>query len=178
MALESHRGEILKQVAHPDHVVVHALSQCPDCQNDLSQAAVTEHRAETKYCGGCHKKVIAAFPAAVNAPTQYGQGVRSWALYYQNQHFIPEDRLQQLFIDMYHLPLSTASIATFNAQAYQSLEGFEQDVLRLAKEAPVKNPDETGCRIEAKTQWLHTLSTSRCTYYHVSAKRKSLIDGI
>jgi transposase len=193
---KGHRGETLKQVAQPDHVVVHTLTECPECQKSLAEAAVqgvikrqvfdipaprlevTEHRVETKYCDECQKKVIPVFPSSVNAPTQYGHGVRSWVLYYQNQHFIPEDRLQQLFTDMYHLPLSTASIAAFNAQAYQSLEGFEKEVLRLAKEAPVKNLDETGCRIEAKTQWLHTLSTSRCTYYHVSAKRKSLIDGI
>lgn len=193
---KGHRGETLKQVSAPDHVVVHTLTQCTECQKNLTQepvqgvlkrqvfdipapcVEVTEHRAEIKYCDECQKKVISPFPASVKAPTQYGHGVRSWVIYYQNQHFIPEDRLQQLFIDMYHLPLSTASIATFNAEAYQSLEGFEEEVLRLAKEAPVKNLDETSCRIEAKTQWLHTLSTSRCTYYHVSAKRKSLIEGI
>jgi transposase len=193
---KGHRGESLKQVPHPDFVIVHRLHRCPECQKNLAkepaqgaikrqvfdipvpQVEVTEHRAEKKYCSGCHKKVISPFPVSVKAPTQYGHGIRSWVLYYQNQHFIPEDRLQQLFMDMYHLPLSTGTIATFNAEAYLLLEGFEQEVLRLAKEAPVKHLDETSCRIEAKTQWLHTMSTLHCTYYHVSAKRKSLIDGV
>ncbi|MCX7114373.1 MAG: hypothetical protein NTW08_00435, partial [Gammaproteobacteria bacterium] len=45
--------------------------------------------------------------------------VRSWVVYYQNQHLIPEDRIQQLFMDMYKLPIATASIATFNKVAYE-----------------------------------------------------------
>ncbi|WP_133126886.1 IS66 family transposase [Legionella nagasakiensis] len=81
--------------------------------------------------------------------------------------------MQQLFMDMYNLPIATASIATFNKMAYEQLEAFETQVLTFAKEAPVKNLDETGFRVSGKTQWMHTLSTSDCTYYHVSSKRKT-----
>ena len=142
------------------------------------QVEVTEHRAELKFCTCCQKQVVASFPPEVKAHTQYGNRVRSWVVYYQNQHLIPEDRIQQLFMDMYNLPIATASIATFNKMAYEKLEAFETKVLAFAKEAPVKNLDETGFRVGGKTQWMHTLSTPDCTYYHVSPKRKSLIDGV
>ena len=79
---------------------------------------------------------------------------------------------------MYNLPITTASIATFHKMAYKQLEAFETKVLAFAKEAPVKNLDETGFRVGGKTQWMHTLSTPDGTYYHVSPKRKSLIDGV
>ncbi|MCX7114621.1 MAG: hypothetical protein NTW08_01720, partial [Gammaproteobacteria bacterium] len=59
--------------------------------------------------------------------------VRSWVVYYQNQHLIPEDRIQQLFMDMYKLPIATASIATFNKVAYEQLQSFETKVLAFAK---------------------------------------------
>lgn len=46
------------------------------------------------------------------------------------------------------------------------------------KTAIVKNLDETGFRVAGKTQWLHVACTKTLTYYHVSPKRKSLIDGL
>lgn len=193
---KGHKGTTLKQVVDPTHVVTHELERCPDCERSLVQQAakgivkrqvfdlpavqveVTEHRAEIKFCACCQKQVTASFPSEVKAHTQYGNRVRSWIVYYQNQHLIPEDRIQQLFRDMYNLPITTASIATFNKMAYEQLETFETKVLAFAKEAPVKNLDETGLRVGGKTQWMHTLSTPDCTYYHVSPKRKSLIDGV
>ena len=94
----------------------------------------------------------------------YGEIIRSWCVYYQYQHFIPEDRLQQLFKDMYGVSLTTASISNYNNAAYQALEGFEEKILSMAKTAQVKHLDETGFRVGGKTQWLHTLSTDTLTY--------------
>ena len=122
--------------------------------------------------------VTALFPDKITAQVQYGEIIRSWCVYYQYQHFIPEDRLQQLFKDMYGVSLATASISNYNNTAYQALEGFEKNILSMAKTAQVKHLDETGFRVGGKTQWLHTLSTNTLTYYHVSPKRKSLIDGL
>lgn len=191
-----HKGTTLEQVADPNHIITHALEQCPDCSQSLAHKSVqriikrqifdlppinvevTEHRVEIKYCSSCQRQVASAFPRAVKAPVQYGDRVRSWVVYYQNQHLIPEDRVQQLFTDMYNLPISTASIAAFSQRAYNRLQRFELNVLALAKEAPIKNLDETGFRVAGKTQWMHTLSTPDCTYYHFSPKRKSLIDGV
>lgn len=79
---------------------------------------------------------------------------------------------------MYGVSLATASISNYNNTAYQALEGFEENILSMAKTAQVKNLDETGFRVGGKTQWLHTLSTNTLTYYHVSSKRKSLIDRL
>jgi transposase len=124
------------------------------------------------------KEVSTPFPKEVAAPVQYGPVIRSWAVYYQNQHFIPEDRLQQLFIDMYGVSIATATLSHYNAVAYQELSSFEETTLALAKHAPVKHLDETGFRVGGKTQWMHTLSTTATTYYHVSPKRKSLLDGL
>lgn len=191
-----HKGTTLERVSCPDHIVTYALHACPDCGEFLSnkavqrvikrqvfdlppiQVEVTEHQAEMKYCSSCQRQVQSLFPHGVKAPVQYGNRVRSWIVYYQHQHMIPEDRIQQLFMDMYHLPISTASIASFTEKAYQRLKSFELSVLYHAKKAPVKHLDETGFRVSGKTQWMHTLSTQDVTYYHVSPKRKSLIDGV
>lgn len=193
---KGHKGETLKQVSHPDKTIHHALQRCPACGLSLSKqpvldvvkrqvfdipapkVEVTEHQAESKHCSCCNKVVTSLFPETVTSPSQYGSVIRSWAVYYQNQHFIPEDRLQQLFFDMYGLSLATATLANYNTSAFEGLSGFEETALSMAKKAAVKHLDETGFRVAGKTQWLHTLSTKMLTYYHVSPKRKSLLDGL
>jgi len=115
---KGHKGETLKQIETPDIVKKHVLMTCPDCQHSLIQSPllgmikrqvfdvpppkieVTEHQAEVRYCTCCNKTVTAVFPSGVRAPVQYGEVIRSWGVYYQYQHFIPEDRLQQLFSDL------------------------------------------------------------------------------
>ena len=191
-----HKGETLKQVASPDIVKKHTVSTCTDCGYSLRSTPVigivkrqvfdipppkievTEHQAEVKYCECCNKTITAAFPAGVQTPVQYGDEIRSWSVYYQYQHFIPEDRLQQLFSDLYGIQLATATLTGYNRIAFDALASFEESVLSAIKTAAVKNLDETGFRVAGKTQWLHVASTKTATYYHVSPKRKSLLDGL
>ncbi len=191
-----HKGETLKQTETPDIVKKHVLTTCPDCQHILLQSPLigivkrqvfdipqpkieaTEHQAEVKYCTCCNKTATALFPPGVRAPVQYGEVIRSWSVYYQYQHFIPEDRLQQLFLDLYGIQLATATLASYNRIAFDALAPFEESILALVKTAAVKNLDETGFRVGGKTQWLHVASTKNATYYHVSPRRKSLIEGL
>lgn len=190
-----HKGETLKQVAIPDVIITHSISHCPDCGNGLSpnltgevcrqvfdvpptQLFVTEHRAEVKHCACCKRRISALFPEDVTAPVQYGERIKSLALYLQHQHFIPEERLQQIFGDVFGVSLSTATLSRVSEVAYRNLSQFEEVLLEKIKSSPVKHLDETGFRVSAKTQWLHTASTEHLTYYHVSPKRKSLLQGL
>ena len=191
-----HKGETLKQTETPDIIKKHVLTTCPDCEHSLlpspllgivkrqvfdiprPKIEITEHQAEVKYCKCCNKPVTATFPSGVRAPVQYGEVIRSWSVYYQYQHFIPEDRLQQLFSDLYGIQLTTATLTKYNRIAFDALAPFEESILSQVKIAAVKNLDETGFRVGGKTQWLHVASTKNATYYHVSPRRKSLLDGL
>ena len=191
-----HKGETLKQVQAPDKIERHKLLQCPACLALLASVEplsllkrqvfdipppkikVTEHQAEIKVCSCCNKRVMAAFPYGVNAPVQYGEVVQSWAVYFQQQQFIPEDRLQETFSDLFNVNLATATLNRFSESVNDELENFDSEILSKIKVASVKHLDETGFRITGKTQWLHVASTTMLTYYHVSPKRKSLLEGL
>lgn len=193
---KGHKGHTLKQVSEPDHVIYHPLSNCPECDHDLSQTVstdscarqvfdipmpaveVTEHRAEVKKCPGCRKRIRATFPDDVRAPVSYGQNVRSFAVYLQHGQLIPEDRLQNVFADLFQLPLATATINRFSDDVFNALATFEQEVLQQACKSDVKHLDETGFRVGGKTQWLHVACNEALTYYHTSSKRKSLLSGL
>ena len=138
----------------------------------------TEHRAGVKICPGCKKKVVASFPANVNAPAQYGERLRATTLYLLHQHFIPEDRLADLLFDCFNVSMATDTIAAQSEQLASKLSVFEEDLINYSKAAPVKGMDETGFRIAKKTHWLHVVATLKTTWYRVHQKRKDLLDGI
>ena len=178
---EGHKGHTLRQVSKSDHIIFHDLYCCPGYKYDLNQTdidafvvrqvfdiplpkvEVTEHRAEIKQCPGCKKRVCADFPDDVRAPVSYGQNIKSFAVYLQHQQLIPEDRLQSLFADLFKLPLATSTLNSFTDQAFNELEIFEQIVLKQVSKASVKHLDETGFRINGKTQWLHVSSDKTLT---------------
>ena len=99
------------------------------------------------------------FPKEALAPICYGKRIQGFSTYLSNQHFIPEDRIQDVFKDVFDVSVSTASIATFNSRLANAVALHQAQILADLKAPPVKHLDETGFRIGGKTQWLHVIST-------------------
>jgi transposase len=192
---KGHKGHTLAHAEDPTHTIVHGVFECAACQSSLSAfpaervikrqvfdipmpaVEVIEHRAEVKVCT-CGHQTIAAFPAGINSPVQYGPRVKALAVYLSNQQLIPEDRLQQIFEDLFTLPIATATLATINREFADRVASIQEQVLSDLKAAAVKGADESGLRIGGKTQWLHTLSSETATHYRVSEKRGDLLEEI
>jgi transposase len=184
-----HEGKTLQQVDNPDKVILHKVKQCPSCHEDLSHVElqkvirrqvfdiplprleVTEHHLEVKQCSCCGIQVQGIAPDEVQGPVQYGLKVKSLAAYLQNQHYLPFDRLSQLFKDTYNLTISEGSLEQIGYTLADKLEGFDKELKTCVEQAPVKHADETGYRLASKTHWLHVLSTEDYTSYRLHAKR-------
>ena len=126
---KGHNGNNLGK-AKPDGVVTNSVTSCDHCHSDLSDTKaqgyvrrqlndlpempklkVIEYCHEKKCCPHCQKYTTASFPEGINAPVQYGNNLKSYAMYLQTQHFIPEQRVQQLLEDLFGVSVATASIA-------------------------------------------------------------------
>jgi len=187
-----HPGHTLQPVARPDHVHVHQLGCCPcgACRGrslapepvlghekrqvfELPEKPleVTEHQAEIKCCPVSGRRVTAAFPEGVTAPAQYGPRFKAQMVYFNDEHFIPYQRLTRICQDLYGQPLSEATVATANQHAYDHLAPFEQRVLELLPQAPVNGCDESGVRVAQRLHWLHVVSNLWLTFYGVHPKR-------
>ena len=193
---KGHPGNTLEMSKDPKYKIVHEAIQCDGCGSCLKkvkskqhtarqvfdlpviQLEVTEHRAEEKQCPNCNKKVRAKFPESVSAPVQYGERVRSITTYLLHQHFIPEERVKTICEDVLGFSPATASIVQFGEELSESLTGFEGAVKEHVISSPVKHADETGYRVEGKTEWLHSLCTSTATWYETISGRKRLLDGL
>lgn len=186
---KGHTGKTLTLVSEPTAIVRHRLETCPECQHDLSRVlpeklekrqvfdipsvnlVVTEHQAEVKTCAGCRKGVKAVFPKGVENPVQYGEVLKAQIAYLSAYQLLPGGRLVELLADFYGQSLSedtVLGVLETLAQAVQpSLVGIRQELLT----SDVLHADETGLRVNQKTEWLHVLSTSQLTYYAVQPKR-------
>jgi transposase len=186
-----HQGGTLKQVAQPDAVVIHQADQCPGCGADLSRVAastsqtrqvfdlpiprlqVSEHQVHTKQCQ-CGCKVSGQFPADVRAPAQYGPHVQALAVYYQDQQFLPEDRLEAMFADVFKLSIRASTLRNMARRFAAQVGPTVQAIYEKLRTAEVKHLDETGFRVTLDLQWMHVLSNAQWTHYRIDPKRGAI----
>lgn len=186
-----HDGNTLKMVADPDAVVTHPHTLCAHCNHDLSslptervvkrqvfdlppiQMQVTEHQAEVKVCRCCGERSRAAFPAGVNAPTQYGPNVLAHAAYLNSYHLIPVARIREWFADCTGQAVSEGTIERALKHFADAVAPSLDVIYRGLTRADVVHYDETGFRVNAGLRWLHTACTEHLSYYSVHLKRGS-----
>jgi len=133
---------------------------------------VTEHQAEIKRCP-CGHLNKAAFPEAVNAPVQYGPGLKAAAVYLNNYQFLPYERTCELPGDLFGCPISEGPLANILGECHERLEQPVQQIKERIAQAPVAHFDESGARVEGKLWWLHAASTPNATCYEIHPKRGS-----
>lgn len=185
---KGHKGRTLNQVKNPDITVTCKPESC-DCGHtftkeelelsekrqvfDLPQPTleVTEYQIHKAKCPGCgllHKGVA---PKGVNAPTQYGNGVKSYAVLL-NVHFkLPFKKIQLLFGDLFGYSINESTVYSASRQCYKSLEDTEEIIKLKVAQDNVAHADETGLRVLGKLHWLHTATTLLYTYLFVHEKR-------
>ena len=191
-----HTGHTLKMAEKPDHTEVHHVDVCACCRCSLAdqepegvekrqvhdlpprRLIVTEHQTEIKTCS-CGHLNKAAFPEGVNAPVQYGEGVKAAAVYVKTYQHLPYERACELLADLLGCPLSEGTLANIISQCDDLTETPVAQIKEIIEQASVAHFDETGSRVEAKLWWLHSASTENATYYGIHRKRGSeAIDDI
>ncbi|HAJ79801.1 MAG TPA: IS66 family transposase [Fibrobacteres bacterium] len=177
-----HEGFTLRQTENPDHVSIHRCRGKCNCGRSLAEAkvieiakrqiidlpeikaVVTEHQAHTVQCtcGMVHK---ADFPDGINAPVQYGSGIKALAVYLIVEQLLPVQRTQQIFKDILGLELGQATLQNYTVVGYHGLEPTENDIKKRIVSAEVAHADETGCDVDKGLSWIHSLSTLEYTWY-------------
>ena len=195
-----HKGTTLKQTDAPDEVVDHHPQACPDCRHDLTQClsqgfaarqvfdlppsrrllSVTEHRAHKCTCPGCGKTARGDFPEGVRAPVQYGDHIAAMASYLQTYHCIPDERLSQVFRDLFGVQISAATLARLIAKVAEGMRPFA-DAVRdslCGEQVVVKHLDETGLRVEGQNRWQHVICSLTLSHFRMGVGRGDLLSGV
>lgn len=182
-----HDGNTLKQVSNPDFEIIHDPTICSVCGESLVgvdpidelkrqeidiqvEKQVVQHKSLVKVCK-CGKRNIGNMPQHLTAPIQYGPNIRALAVYLSTQQFIPKQRSQEFFRDMFQVPISETSLISFDTECAKRLSQFSSLALDRIKKSEVSHFDETGYRVKGKTWWAHVASTEKLTFYTVNKKR-------
>lgn len=181
-------GHHLAPRSDPDATKVHPPSTCERCGSDLADAAVTgrvvrqvfdlppvalfctEHQAERKRCR-CGAETTGTFPSEATAPACYGPALRAYVCYLVTRQHIPVARVAELLRDTYGAPVATGTIVAMVREGAAMLEEFLARVKELLIASDVAHADETGLRVEAHLQWVHAVSTTDLTLYHLDTER-------
>ncbi len=178
------------QVENPDEIVIHTPTSCNECGasllNDINgfhvesrqvfdipqpKIKITEHRIEEKKCLCCGEINRAIFPENIRRPVQYGERTQALIAYFAHQHFIPVNRLCQIFEDIFGVALSPGTCSNIDEKLFQKLESFERSLKIYLLAAQVLHFDETGMRCEKKLYWIHVTSSQMATLYTMHSKR-------
>ena len=188
---QGHKGRTLKQVEHPDKTVKHKPGPC-DCGHvfsdeelsvvetrqvfDLPQPKleVTAHQLLKGKCPGCGKWHKGIAPEGVNAPVQYGYGVKTLAVLLNVDYRIPFKKIQILFSDLFGYAINESTVYSASGQCYEMLGPTEEVIKSGVVKSDATHADETGLRVAGKLHWLHTASSLLYTYLFVHEKRGKL----
>jgi transposase len=185
-----HEGRTLERVAEPDAIRVHAAPEvCSHCHTSLGSVVAeiaetrqvmdvpkvkmftTEHRVERKRCPCCHAAATAVFPRNVHSSVQYGVRLSSLAVYLNIYHLLPRERTVEVLEELCGVSLSNGTIENMLARAFAATEGTETAIKEHLIIGDALSADETGARMNGKTQWIHVAATDTLTHYHASIHR-------
>jgi len=185
---QGHKGKTLRQVEHPDKTVKHKPGPC-GCGHEFSdeelnvaetrqvfdlprpKLEVTAHellKGRCPQCGKWHKGIA---PEGVNAPVQYGIGVKTLATLLNVDYRIPFKKLQILFCDLFGYAINESTVYSASRQCYKMLEPTEEMIKTGVVQSDAAHSDETGMRVAGELHWLHTASSMLYTYLFVHERR-------
>lgn len=186
---KGHPGTTLRKSTEPDRVVDHGPEQCQGCGKNLVEVEgtvissrqeieippklveVIEHQRLQKECPECGCRNQGQWPAHIGGPVQYGVRFKAFCVYLLNYQLLPYERTGDLLKVLFGYQPGGGTLSQAQQQAYEVLEPVEEAIQRAIRGSPHSHSDETGMRVEGKTQWLHVCSTDRYTYYYWSQYR-------
>ena len=183
-----HKGSTLHQVDNPDKIVSCKPNSC-SCGHDFKEEdlilsekrqvfdlpkpklEITEYQIHKAVCPECGLVNKGPAPHGVNAPVQYGNGVKAYSVLL-NVHFkLPFKKIQLLFGDLFGYRINESTVYSASEQCFEKLAGSQEIIKSKVTGYNVAHADETGLRVSGKLHWLHTATTLLYTYLFVHEKR-------
>jgi transposase len=187
-----HSGKTLEMRPTPDEVIDLKSTFCSRCGTSLSTTEATvfsllarrqvveippilpiyrEYRQFCCTCPTCQHEQSPAFPLNITAPIQYGSSVESLLSYLSVYQYVPYERLQHLFANVFSLPLSQGTIANIIERVADKCSDFYDDIKAQILESQVVGSDETGAKVNGEKSWIWVWQNTTNTFIVPSDNR-------
>lgn len=183
-----HKGHTLKMKSSPDEYHELKSNYCQKCGQFIGNLAYellskrqvvklppiepiyVEYRQYGCYCPcGHHQK--GSYPKGVNAPIQYGSSIIALVGYFNVFQYVPYARLEQLFKDIFALPISQGSIDNLLNRAAEKANPVYQTIFANIKAATYVGADETGAKVNGEKWWIWVWQNIQNTFLKASKSR-------
>lgn len=186
---KGHPGTTLRKSDKPDRVIEHGPEQCECCGTNLVEVGgavigsrqeieipkkpieVIEHQRLQKECPHCGASNKGQWPTHIRGNVQYGRRFKAFCVYLLSYQLVPYERAGDLLKVLFGYQPGGGTLTQTQQQAYEVLAPIEAEIKDAIRGSPNSHSDETGMRVEGKTQWLHVCSTETHTYYYWSQHR-------
>jgi transposase len=176
-----HEGKTLEMVSVPDQIVVHDPIYCKQCGLDIRQFPATmverrqvvemppinpvyiEHQVFARTCT-CGCTITGTFPEGITQGISYGKSIESLSAYFYARQFLPFARMQEMFNDVFSLPISEGGIHQVLDRATLKAEPAYHLIHDRIMQASVIGSDETGTRINNGKGWFWTWQNEKLTF--------------
>jgi len=133
---------------------------------------VTEYQAQVLQ-DETGNRFVATFPDGVTKAVQYGNSLKSHAVYMSQYQLLPYKRIENYFTEQLGIPISQGSIFNFNKEVHDKLAVFDAIAKNKLASSQRLHVDETGINIAGKRHWLQGAGNDDWTYYFPHEKRGS-----
>jgi transposase len=193
----SHRNGGRELSQQPDQVVVAQAKSCPHCgvavdpstqrlsgiYERIELPQVTPHVTRVERYGGmcpcCQKVYEAPVPVGLEPGSPFGSSIASLVTYLRYSHAISYGRLSQLMSELYGLSLSEGAIANLLQRVQTQLETPVAKIGERLRRARLVGSDETGARVNGKTQWEWVFQNDQvCLHVIRPTRGKTVIDSV
>lgn len=172
-----------------DQQRTHRLERCPDCGGPLKRCeqtrtrytedipkditpVVTEHTIHRDWCPRCRKHVEPVVPDALPKATLGNRVlVLSAWLHYGLGNTLSQ--IIEIFNHHLQIKLTGGGLIQMWYRLQAILFGWYAQIQAEAMTSAVLHADETGWRVNGKTQWLWCFSSSDLTFYMIDRSRGS-----
>jgi len=187
---KGHSGTHLAVLSEPDHVIPHLHADCQHCPKReqcmihsevkesrheidiIAQVDVTEHDLITiPVCPICGEAKTGSFPVHMRATVQYGQNLEALAVALNTVGTVSFNRTHDILSGVFNVPISVGTLKNMVSRCAVKVEEANAISAEKLKSAHHKHGDETGCRTDGKTRWVHCLSNELYTFLFLHDKR-------
>lgn len=183
-----HEGRTLEMVAVPDMIVSHNPLYCNHCGLNMSHLPSSiiekrqvveippikpiyiEHQVFARTCT-CGHTITGSFPNDITPGISYGKSVESLSAYFYARQYLPFARMQEMFNDVFSLPISEGGVHQVLERATAKAEPAYKLIQQRIEQAAVVGADETGTRIGKEKAWFWTWQNEKLTFITASMNR-------